>query len=167
MLISNNSSYSLQDVSVTVIGPSLNISLGIATGYAEGAVSVAMTEDKTNLNTGGGGSWMHNLHVGNAGNVTISTIKNSPLNELFAKAYNLQRTSAKLWGKNTIVISNAAASNENITAIGGAFQRIPNAGYAKDGANMDWVFVCGQITHIFGNYEGWGNVNDNGAGVIS
>lgn len=159
--ISNNATYSLTNVSVTINGPGINKSIGALSGFAEGAVAIAMDEDKTNLNTGGGGSWMHSLHAGNAGTITFNVLKNSPINEFMASAYNLQRTSSILWGKNIITIVNTG-SDDQIIAIGGAFQRIPNLNYAKDGDTMGWAFRCGQITHKLGNYQGWGSVTDNG-----
>ncbi|MCE2563380.1 phage protein [Komagataeibacter sp. FNDCF1] len=143
--------YSFQDVTASIVGSGLAVSLGSDAGAAEEGISIEMEADKTNLVVGADGSYMHSLHAANAGTITVRLLKNSPQNALLSAAYNAQRLSSALWGKNVIVVRQNV-SGDTLTAAGAAFLRWPNTEYANDGGVVTWAFRCGIIDGVLGTY---------------
>ncbi|GBR29269.1 bacteriophage protein [Komagataeibacter oboediens DSM 11826] len=143
--------YSFQDVTASIVGSGLAVSLGSDAGAAEEGISIEMEADKTNLAVGADGSYMHSLHAANAGTITVRLLKNSPQNALLSAAYNAQRLSSALWGKNVIVVRQNV-SGDTLTAAGAAFLRWPNIEYANDGGVVTWAFRCGIIDGVLGTY---------------
>ena len=144
--------YSFLDVSCSIVGAGLYAVLGNEGGAAEEGVTVEMAADKNTLTTGADGGYMHSLHAANAGTVTVRLLKTSPQNALLMAAYNAQRLTSSLWGKNVInIIQNN--SDDAIVCIGCAFQRQPNLAYATDGGTNTWTFQAGKITGFLGQYS--------------
>jgi len=144
--------YSFQDVTCSIVGTGLACQLASEAGAAEEGVTIDMEADKTNLTTGADGSYMHSLHAANAGTVTVRLLKTSPYNAILMAAYNAQRISSALWGKNiiTLVQNNA---DDSIVAAGCGFLRQPNLEYAMDGGTVTWAFRSGSITGFLGTYN--------------
>jgi hypothetical protein len=142
--------YSFIDVAATITGPGGSFSLGYGSGNAEEGITVAMQEDKNTMTIGADGQWMHSLHAGNGGTVTLRFLKTSPTNQQLAVMYDLQRVSSALWGQNTIVISDTARGDQ-ISCQGVSFQRWPSVTYAKDGGMQEWSFHAGRIDGILGD----------------
>lgn len=142
--------YSFMDVQASIVGPGGSFNLGYGSANAEEGITVAMVEAKNTMTMGADGSWMHSLHAGNGGTVTVRFLKTSPTNQQMMVLYDAQRISSALWGQNTIMISNPARG-DSITCSGAAFQRQPNITYAKDGGIQEWAFDCGAITAVLGD----------------
>jgi hypothetical protein len=148
--MATGSTYSFMDVNASIVGPGGSFALGYGSANAEEGITVAMVEAKNTMTMGADGSWMHSLHAGNGGTVTIRFLKTSPTNQQLMELYDTQRISSALWGQNTIVISDPARG-DSITCSGVAVQRAPNIAYAKDGGILEWVFDAGAINHVLGD----------------
>ena len=90
--------------------------------------------------------------AGNAGTVTVRLLKTSNQNALLMAAYNAQRISSSLWGKNVITLVQSNA-DDAIVCAGCAFVCQPNLEYATDGGIMTWTFHSGKITGMLGEYK--------------
>ena len=145
------STYSFLDVSSTLVGPTGSIDVGYGSANAEEGITVTMTEAKNTMTIGADGEVMHSLHAGKAGTITITLLKTSPVNKKLSLAYNAQSLSSALWGNNVIVIRNRA-SGDTTTARSVAFQKQPDHANAKVGTTVSWVFDCGKIDQMLGEF---------------
>lgn len=143
--------YSFMDVSASITGPTGSIDLGYGSATSEEGIAVAMGSAKNTMTVGADGEVMHNLHADKSGTITVTLLKTSPTNKKLSLAYNMQSQSSATWGNNVIVIRNKA-SGDIITARSVAFQKQPDNGNAKDGGNMAWVFDCGKIDQVLGEF---------------
>jgi len=150
--MATGSTYSFLDVTASIVGIGLACSMGNEAGASEEGISIEMEGDKTNLTVGADGSYMHSLHAGNAGSVTVRLLKTSPYNAILMAAYNAQRITSAAWGKNVITI-NQNNSDDSIVCAGCAFTRQPNLDYAQDGGTVTWAFRSGKITGFLGTYS--------------
>ena len=145
------STYSFMDVSASFTGPIGNIDLGYGSANSEEGIVVAMGEAKNTMTTGADGEFMHSLHAGKSGTITVNLLKTSPTNKKLSLMYNAQTLSSALWGNNVIVIRNKA-SGDITTARGVAFQKQPDHANAKVGNTVAWVFDCGKIDQVLGEF---------------
>lgn len=145
------SAYSFMDVSASITGPTGSIDLGYGSATSEEGISVAMAGAKNTMTVGSGGEVMHSLHGDKSGTITVTYLKTSPTNKKLSLAYNMQSQSSATWGNNVIVIRNKA-SGDIITARSVAFQKQPDNANAKDGGTMAWVFDCGKIDQVLGEF---------------
>ena len=143
--------YSLMDVVASLKGPGANLSLGYGSGLAEEAVTITMLEDKSTMQIGGDGEGQHNLHAGNAGTITFRYLKTSPINAQLQLAYNAQKQSSALWGKNLITVRHTA-SGDNHVGIQAAFKKKADVPYQKVGNFMEWAFDCIKVESDLGDY---------------
>lgn len=144
------STYSFLDVFVGVQGPGISAELGGGNGVAEEGVVVTMAEDKSTMLVGVDGGAAHSLHASNAGTITITLLKTNPLNHMLQAAYNQQKTTSALWGKNVITISNPARG-DLVTAREGAFKRQPDFANAKEAGTVQWQWDCVSIQQYIGD----------------
>lgn len=142
------STYSFQDVNVSILGIGIGMTLGGASGVED--ITIAMTEDKNTMTIGADGGGMHSLHAGNAGTVTIRLLKGNPYNSNLSAAYDIQKASSANWGKNTITVTNSARGDIAFAA-GAAFRRQPDFTNAKDGGFVEWVFDAIQVQEFLGS----------------
>ncbi len=145
------STYSFMDVTASFTGPTGVIDLGYGSANSEEGVTVTMTENKNTMTIGADGEVMHSLHAGKSGSVTVTLLKTSPVNKKLSLAYNAQSQSSATWGNNVIVIRNTA-SGDITTARSVAFQKQPDNNNAKDGGTVAWVFDCGKIDQVLGEF---------------
>lgn len=145
------STYSFMDVTATLVGPTGSFELGYGAANSDEGITIAMSEAKNTMTTGADGEVMHSLHAGKSGTITVSLLKTSPVNKKLNLAYNAQSLSSALWGNNVIVIRNKV-SGDIITARSCAFQKHPDNGNAKVGNNNAWVFDCGKIDTVLGEF---------------
>ncbi|PXV60886.1 Protein of unknown function [Dyella jiangningensis] len=145
------SAYSFLDIQATIAGPGGSFDLGSGAGVAEEGITIEMSGDKNTMTIGADGEGMHSLHADKSGKVTIRLLKTSPKNAQLMAMYDLQATSASLWGQNIISI-NSSAVGDNNGCREVAFTKKPNIAYAKDGGTVDWVFDCIKIDTILGTY---------------
>lgn len=145
------STYSFMDVSASHSGPTGIIELGYGSANSEEGITVTMTEAKNTMTIGADGEVMHSLHAGKSGTVTVTLLKTSPTNKRLSLAYNAESQSSATWGNDVIVIRNSA-SGDLVTLRSCAFQKQPDFANAKDGGTVAWVFDCGKIDEILGEF---------------
>ncbi|MBS1003167.1 phage protein [Acetobacter thailandicus] len=150
--MTTGATYSFLDVSCSLVGPGIATTLGNEAGSAEEGISIELQADKNTMTTGADGGYMHSLHAANAGTVTVRLLKTSPQNQILMAAYNAQRISSSLWGKNVITLIQSNA-DDAIVCTGCAFVRQPNLEYATDGGTNTWTFHSGKITGLLGAYS--------------
>lgn len=145
------STYSFIDVSASLTGPTGVIDLGYGSANSDEGITVTMTEAKNTMTTGADGEVMHNLHAGKSGTITVNLLKTSPQNKKLSLMYNAQSLSSSLWGNNVIVMRNKA-SGDIVTARAVAFQRQPDWNNPKVAGTVAWVFDCGKIDEMLGEF---------------
>ena len=145
------STYSFLDVSGTLSGPTGSIELGSGSANSDEGVLVAMTEAKNTMTVGADGEVMHSLHGGKSGTITVTLLKTSPVNKKLSLMYNAQSQSSATWGNNVIVLRNKV-SGDIVTARSVAFQKQPDWNNPKVGGTVPWVFDCGKIDELLGEF---------------
>lgn len=145
------STYSFIDVSASLTGPTGSIDLGYGSANSEEGITVVMAEAKNTMTVGADGEVMHSLHAGKSGTITVTLLKTSPLNKKLSLMYNAQSQSSATWGNNVIVVRNKV-SGDISTARSCAFQKQPDHANAKVGNTVSWVFDCGKIDQLLGEF---------------
>lgn len=145
------STYSFIDVSASLTGPTGSIDLGYGSANSEEGITVVMAEAKNTMTVGADGEVMHSLHAGKSGTITVTQLKTSPVNKKLSLMYNAQSQSSATWGNNVIVVRNKV-SGDISTARSCAFQKQPDHANAKVGNTVSWVFDCGKIDQLLGEF---------------
>lgn len=145
------STYSFLDVTASLTGPTGIIDLGQGSANAEEGITQTMGGNKNTMTIGADGEVMHSLHADKSGTITVTLLKTSPVNKKLSLAYNAQSQSSATWGNNVIVIRNTA-SGDISTARSCAFQKQPDFNNAKEGGTVAWVFDCGKIDQLLGEF---------------
>ena len=145
------STYSFIDVSASLTGPTGSIDLGYGSANSEEGITVVMAEAKNTMTVGADGEVMHSLHAGTSGTITVTLLKTSPVNKKLSLMYNAQSQSSATWGNNVIVVRNKV-SGDISTARSCAFQKQPDHANAKVGNTVSWVFDCGKIDQLLGEF---------------
>jgi len=145
------STYSFQDVTGNLAGPTGVLDLGYGAAVAEEGISIDMAGDKNTMMIGADGEGMHSMHADKSGTVTVRMLKTSPQNAKLMAMYDAQSLDASLWGQNVIVVRNVQ-SGDTTTARQCAFKKKPAMKYAKDGDILEWVFDAIKIDTILGQY---------------
>lgn len=70
-------SYSFQDVTATLTGPSGDIDLGAGSANAEEGITIAYAGAKNTMTIGADGEGMHSLHADKSGVITVNLLKTS------------------------------------------------------------------------------------------
>ncbi|WP_336818110.1 DUF3277 family protein [Cedecea sp. MMO-103] len=145
------STYSFLDVTATLNGPTGVIDLGQGSANSEEGITQTMGGNKNTMTIGADGEVMHSLHADKSGTITVTLLKTSPVNKKLSLSYNAQSQSSATWGNNVIVIRNTA-SGDISTARSCAFQKQPDFNNAKEGGTVAWVFDCGKIDQLLGEF---------------
>ena len=143
--------YSFLDVTASLTGPAGVIDLGQGSANSEEGITQTMGGNKNTMTIGADGEVMHSLHADKSGTITVTLLKTSPVNKKLSLAYNAQSQSSATWGNNVIVIRNTA-SGDISTARSCAFQKHPDFNNAKEGGTVAWVFDCGKIDQLLGEF---------------
>ena len=143
--------YSFLDVTASLTGPTGVIDLGQGSANSEEGITQTMGGNKNTMTIGADGEVMHSLHADKSGTITVTLLKTSPVNKKLSLAYNAQSQSSATWGNNVIVIRNTA-SGDISTARSCAFQKQPDFDNAKEGGTVAWVFDCGKIDQLLGEF---------------
>lgn len=143
--------YSFMDVTASISGPTGVIDLGQGSANSEEGITQTMGGNKNTMTIGADGEVMHSLHADKSGTITVTLLKTSPVNKKLSLAYNAQSQSSATWGNNVIVIRNTA-SGDISTARSCAFQKQPDFNNAKEGGTVAWVFDCGKIDQLLGEF---------------
>lgn len=145
------STYSFLDVSASLSGVTGIVDLGYGSANADEGITVTMAEAKNTMTTGADGEVMHSLHAGKSGTISVVLLKTSPVNKKLSLMYNAQSLSSAAWGNNVIVVRNKA-SGDLVTARSVAFQKKPDYANPKVAGNVTWVFDCGKIDELLGEF---------------
>ncbi|WP_454734147.1 DUF3277 family protein [Citrobacter freundii] len=143
--------YSFLDVTASLTGPTGVIDLGQGSANSEEGITQTMGGNKNTMTIGADGEVMHSLHADKSGTITVTLLKTSPVNKKLSLAYNAQSQSSATWGNNVIVIRNTA-SGDISTARSCAFQKQSDFNNAKEGGTVAWVFDCGKIDQLLGEF---------------
>ena len=143
--------YSFLDVTASLTGSTGVIDLGQGSANSEEGITQTMGGNKNTMTIGADGEVMHSLHADKSGTITVTLLKTSPVNKKLSLAYNAQSQSSATWGNNVIVIRNTA-SGDISTARSCAFQKQPDFNNAKEGGTVAWVFDCGKIDQLLGEF---------------
>ena len=143
--------YSFLDVTASLTGPTGVIDLGQGSANSEEGITQTMGGNKNTMTIGADGEVMHSLHADKSGTITVTLLKPSPVNKKLSLAYNAQSQSSATWGNNVIVIRNTA-SGDISTARSCAFQKQPDFNNDKEGGTVAWVFDCGKIDQLLGEF---------------
>ncbi len=143
--------YSFLDVTASLTGPTGVIDLGQGSANSEEGITQTMGGNKNTMTIGADGEVMHSLHADKSGTITVTLLKTSPVNKKLSLAYNAQSQSSATWGNNVIVIRNTA-SGDISTARSCAFQKQPDFNNANEGGTVSWVFDCGKIDQLLGEF---------------
>lgn len=143
--------YSFQDVTASLTGPTGVIDLGFGSAVTKEGITVSQTNTRNTLTVGADGEYMHSLKADKSGTITVRLLLTSPVNAKLQTAYDAQALSSSLWGNNVITIRNKGNS-ETVVARGCAFQKQPDLVYAEEGQMREWVFDCGKIDIVTGEY---------------
>lgn len=143
--------YSFLDVTASLTGPTGVIDLGQGSANSEEGITQTMGGNKNTMTIGADGEVMHSLHADKSGTITVTLLKTSPVNKKLSLAYNAQSQSSATWGNNVIVIRNTA-SGDISTARSCAFQKQPDFNNAREGGTVAWVFDCGKIDQLLGEF---------------
>lgn len=141
--------YSFLDVQASLVGPTGSFPIGAGAGSAKEGITTAMEEDKGSTMTGADGEIAQSLHAGNTGMITIRLLKTSPVNRLLMLAYNTQRISSQLWGKNAINVSDVVRG-DLVNGSEMAFVKAPDLTWAEDANTVEWVFR-GKVFEVLGD----------------
>ncbi len=145
------STYSFMDVTASFAGPAGIIDLGAGSANAEEGITVALANAKNTMTIGIDGEVMQSMNADKSGTITVTLMKTSPANKKLSLAYNAQTLSSALWGNNVIVIRNSV-SGDVVTARSVAFQKLPDNKNGKEGGSVAWVFDCGKIDQVLGEF---------------
>lgn len=141
--------YSFQNVTMSLVGPGVSLSLGHGADNAEGGITVALVEDKNTMTVGADGGVMHSMHAGKAGTITVRLMKTSQQNARLTNAYRYQTANPSNHGRNTITVRDARRGDV-IVAQRCAFKKLPDNTFDKVGNTLEWVFDCGIIDEKLG-----------------
>lgn len=141
--------YSFGDVTATLNGPSGSFQLGAGAGAAEEGITVEPTNDVNTLTVGADGSGMHSLSMDTSATVTVRLLKTSPVNAQLMNAFNAQRRSSLLHGRNSIVVRDPNRG-DLITLRQVAFARVPTLEFAKVAGTNEWVFHAAESQSVLG-----------------
>ncbi|WP_199093513.1 phage protein, partial [Bosea sp. ASV33] len=123
--------------------------IGNGAGAAEEGISITQVDDIGTLTVGADGSFMHSLHSGRAGTVTLRLLKTSPTNALLNDAMNAERQSGATYGDGTIVLRNPARGDV-ISCAGCGWRKVPDLNNGKVGGTVEWTWNSGRIDQKIG-----------------
>ena len=142
-------SYSFQDVVCAISGPGGAFPLAPGGGVAEEGITIAEAQDRVNSEWGADGRVVHSAIAASGSEVTIRLLKTSEANALLQVMYNLQTSTPRLTGRNTITVANTHSGDLTVLQEA-AFVKAPDLQYAKDAGAHEWVFRAGRTTRILG-----------------
>lgn len=143
-------SYSFLDVSVAIDGPGGSFLIGGPDlGVAGEGITIEPKGDVNVMTEGSDGSWMHSLRASRGGTLTVTLLKNSPVNAKLQAMLHYQRSSGRYHGHNTITIRQVV-SGDIIPCEGVAFGKQPSVPYAVEGGTIVWTFDVGRFNPTLG-----------------
>ena len=131
--------YSFQNINGSIAGPGGFVNLANGSAAAEEGITIEMSEDKNTMLIGADGAGQNTLNAGDSCHATCRFLKTSPANAKLQLMYNLQKTSAALWGTNVITFTDSARG-DFVSLTGVSFKKQPTIVYDKAGPMLEWAF---------------------------
>jgi hypothetical protein len=143
--------YSFQDVSASLTGPSGQINLGYGASIDKEGITLARNADRNKMAIGADGNGQHSLSADRSGTITVRLFKVSPTNAALMAMVDAQQLNSALWGQNTIVVRQNV-SGDISTSTQCAFKKIPDMKYAEEGGMVEWTWDVINMGTILGVY---------------
>jgi hypothetical protein len=143
--------YSFKDLVGVLNSPFLGAPLQLVGGFiGNGEISIRMTTNRTEHETGTDGTVMPSYVAGDAGEITIQMQQTSRLHHALMSLFNQAITAANIGD-----IANWASMQISLRTIfdgsghdlfGVSFQKIPDKPYAARGQNVTWTLMAANVT---------------------
>jgi len=116
-----------------------------------GQIVVTMTSEKTTHDVAADGNVQISAIAGDNGTVSIEVQQTSSLNQFLVKWFNIVKNSLNNndisnWVGASLLVRNSLDGTTHVCT-GISPQNIPNKTYAKQGGNVTWVLMCGDISN--------------------
>lgn len=141
--------YSFLNVQASITGPGGAFQLGAGSANAEEGIKTSFVSEKNTMTIGAGGEGMHSLRASNAGKITVSLLKTSPVNAQLSALYRFQKANSAQWGQNVIRISDTQRG-DICTGKEVAFTKHPDLTYAVEGGTVEWEFDAITLDELLG-----------------
>jgi hypothetical protein len=145
--------YSFKDLVGVLTSPLLGAPLQLVGGnIGNGEISIRMTTNRTEHETGTDGTVMPSYVAGDAGEITIQLQQTSRLHHALVSLFNQAITASNIGD-----ISNWASMQISLRTIydgsghdlyGVSFQKIPDKPYAARGQNVTWTLMAANVTQF-------------------
>jgi hypothetical protein len=143
------SAYSFLSVKANIVGIGGAFDLASDAGADKEGITIEPNADKNVMVEGADGSVMHSLQASTSAKVSVKLLKTSPVNAMLQTMYNLQTSSAALWGNNVITLRDVDRG-DLIVLSQVAFKRQPNLAYGAEAGVNEWQFDAGKVTTVLG-----------------
>jgi len=118
------------------------------TGQGTGQVSVSMSQERTQMETAADGTVMISKMAGNNGTISISCQQTSTVHKFLLGLYNLLIiASPEQWAQGAILLKNITDGTTHI-ATGVCFNKIPDKTYTRQGGQVVWALMAGDIQNL-------------------
>lgn len=143
-----HTTYSFLDSVVILSHPTLQPVPIVITGEGASSATVSMTEERTAMEAAADGSVMVSKIAGNQGTISISVQQTSNAHKKILSFFNLLIGADTLsWAQAVMIVRNVVDGTSHVCT-GVAPTKVPDKGYAKTGANIDWKFMCADIQSV-------------------
>jgi hypothetical protein len=154
MLAQVQTTYSFKDLLGVLVPPSaFGSPIQLVGGFiGNGEISIRMTTNRTEHETGTDGTVMPSYIAGDAGEITVQCQQTSKLHHALLTLYNaivLAANAGDISGWATMSISLRTvfdASKHNLYGV--SFQKIPDKPYAARGQNVTWVLMAANVVQF-------------------
>jgi len=141
------STYSFLDTIVIFSHPDLGLPITI-TGEGAGSISVAMTDNRTAMDTAADGSIMISKIAGNSGSVSINIQQTSLVHKKLLALFNqLVLAAPSSWAQAAMTIKNITDGTGHLCT-GTTFQKIPDKSYQKEGQHVSWTLMAADVQSL-------------------
>lgn len=136
--------YSFEDVTVSCNHPS--VGAWTSTGAGIGTISIAMSGERTAQDVAADGVTMVSKIIAKNGTIAISVQQTSEFHKQLLRWYNYIDTArASEWASMNVTIKSNNLNDETICT-GVAPQKLPDRGYASQGAHVTWTLMAAEIS---------------------
>lgn len=137
--------YSFQDCILNLAFPAASM---VITGKGVGEVSVSMSQERSAIEAAADGNVMISKIAGNHGVLTLALQQTSDAHKFLLQQYNaLVNRPPSIWAQ-AAGIMRCLSDNTTHTFSGMCFQKLGDKGYQKQGQNVQWVLLCGDIQSV-------------------
>ena len=137
--------YSFNDTILNIGFPTEEMTI---TGKGIGDMTVAMAQERSAMEAAADGNIMISKIAGNHGTLTINVQQTSAAHKFLLAQYNaLIISPAALWAQ-AAGLMRSISDGTSHTFTGMCFQKLGDKGYEKQGKNVSWVLLCGDIQSV-------------------